>query len=136
MKGKRKVGANICGPHTLHKEGGTAEGRSSRERPWNKAEMWFPCDGCHRPALGRQPSRDQKSSGFWMFRQKCLIAPSAFIPDLCRKLKNAGADPALLEIPQIFSLYFDILFLSFVFIGLVTIQTTWRPFQHQAHHAS
>lgn len=75
--------ANICGPHTLHKEGGTGEGRSSREGPWDKAEMWFPCDGCHRAAVGRPPSRVEESSDFWIFRQKCLIAPSASIPAPC-----------------------------------------------------
>lgn len=117
---KESEGQHLWPPHTA-RGGGTGEGKSSREGPWDKAEMWLPCNGCHRPAMGRQPSRDQESSGFWMFRQKCLIAPSASIPALCGSSGMQGLTQPCSKYLKYFHSTLIFYFFSFVFIGLVTI---------------
>lgn len=52
-----------------------------------------------------------------------MLFNSTFCLHLCsaRELRNAGADPALLEIPEMFSLCMDFYFFLLAFIGLVTI---------------
>lgn len=141
LQWKAKVWASICGPpHAVqggrHGRGKELWGRTPGQG--RKEKCGFPaCVGCYSPAAGRQPNRDQKSSGFRTWRHKCcLIAPSASIPALHGSSGMHGLTRPCWKYLKCFHSALIFIFFLLAFIRLVTILTTWRQFQNQAHHAS
>lgn len=134
--------ASVAPPRCARTGAREREGASGKDPGTRQGGgMWFPCLGCYSPAAGRQPSRDQKK--LWLLDVEAeMLFNSTFClrPCSARELRNAGADPTLLEILEMFSLCFDFCFgLVFppspppsAFVGLVTIQTTWGQFHNRS----